>query len=136
MANNTDLQEYAPEVFQQGVDDWTDELAKAQVDVTNMIQFKWWNKFYSRSEFDASKLVDTQWTKTTVYQALYAYILPKLSTFRPEGDPFREQLTFYKDRFTEEWELQFGIGIQYDFEDDGSIGDEDVKQVSQNRLYR
>jgi hypothetical protein len=136
MANNTDLQEYAPEVFQQGVDDWTDELAKAQVDVTNMIQFKWWNKFYSRSEFDASKLVDTQWTKTTVYQALYAYILPKLSTFRPEGDPFREQLTFYKDRFTEEWELQFGIGIQYDFEDDGTIDDSDVKQVSQNRLYR
>lgn len=136
MANNTNLQEYAPEVFQQGVDDWTDELAKAQVDVTNMIQFKWWNKFYSRSEFDASKLVDTQWTKTTVYQALYAYILPKLSTFRPEGDPFREQLTFYKDRFTEEWELQFGIGIQYDFEDDGTIGNEDVKQVSQNRLYR
>ena len=135
-ANNTNLQEYAPEVFQQGVDDWTDELAKAQVDVTNMIQFKWWNKFYSRSEFDASKLVDTQWTKTTVYQALYAYILPKLSTFRPEGDPFREQLTFYKDRFTEEWELQFGIGIQYDFEDDGTIDDSDVKQVSQNRLYR
>lgn len=136
-ANNTNLQEYAPEVFQQGVDDWTDELAKAQVDVTNMIQFKWWNKFYSRSEFDASLLVDSQWTKTTVYQALYAYILPKLSTFRPEGDPFREQLTFYKDRFTEEWELQFGIGIKYDFEDDGTIDiNTDVKQVSQNRLYR
>ena len=102
-----------------------------------MIQFKWWNKFYSRSQFDASKLVDSQWTKTTVYQALYAYILPKLSTFRPEGDPFREQLTFYKDRFAEEWELQFGIGIQYDFEGDGTIDtDTDIKQVSQTRLYR
>jgi hypothetical protein len=135
-ANNTNLQEYAPEVFEQGVDDWSDELAKAQVDVTNMIQFKWWNKFYERSNFNSSKLVDSQWTKTTVYQALYAYILPKLSTFRPEGDPFREQLTFYKDRFAEEWELQFGIGIQYDFEGDGTIDDGDVKQVSQTRLYR
>lgn len=135
-ATNTDLQEYAPEVFQQGVDDWTDELAKAQTDVTNMIQFKWWNKFYSRKEFDSSKLVEAQWTRTTVYQAMYAYILPKLSTFRPEGDPFREQLKFYKERHQEEWELQFGIGIQYDFENDGTIDDSDVKQVSQTRLYR
>lgn len=135
-ATNNNLQEYAPEVFDQGVDDWTDELAKAEEDVKNMIQFKWFNKFYSRDQWDATKLVESQWTKTTVYQALYAYILPKLSTFRPEGDPFREQLSFYKDRFTEEWELQFGIGIKYDFEDDGTIGNEDIKQVAQNRLYR
>ena len=73
-ATNTNLEEYAPEVFQQGVDDWTEELAKAQTDVINMIQFKWWNKFYSRSEFDSSKLVEAQWTKTTVYQALYGYL--------------------------------------------------------------
>lgn len=135
-ANNTNLQEYAPEVFQQGVDDWTDELAKAEADVINMIQFKWWNKFYARSKFASSKLVESQWTKTTVYQAMYAYILPRLSTFRPEGDPFREQLAFYKERYQEEWELQFGVGIQYDFEDDGTIDDGDVVQQSQTRLYR
>tara|TARA_R110000796_G_scaffold37011_6_gene93692 strand:- start:593 stop:1012 length:420 start_codon:yes stop_codon:yes gene_type:complete len=136
-ATNNNLQEYAPEVFEQGVDDWTDELAKAQVDVINLIQFKWWNKFYSRSMFDSSKLVESQWTKATVYQAMYAYILPRLSTFRPEGDPFREQLTFYKDRFQEEWEIQFGVGIQYDFNDDGIIDtNTDIKQVSQTRLYR
>ena len=68
---------------------------------------------------------------------MYAYILPRLSTFRPEGDPFREQLTFYKDRFQEEWEIQFGVGIQYDFNDDGIIDtNTDIKQVSQTRLYR
>ena len=136
-ANNTNLQEYAPEVFEQGVDDWSDELAKAQIDVINLIQFKWWNKFYSRSTFDSSKLVEAQWTKSCVYQAMYAYILPKLSTFRPEGDPFREQFVFYKDRFQEEWELQFGVGIQYDFGGDGTIDiNTDVIQASQTRLYR
>ena len=39
-ATNNNLQEYAPEVFEQGVDDWTDELAKAQVDVINLIDFQ------------------------------------------------------------------------------------------------
>ena len=123
-------------MFQQGVDDWTDELTKAQEDVINLIQFKWWNKFHNRSNFDSSKLVEAQWTKTTVYQAMYAYILPKLSTFRPEGDPFREQLVFYKERYQEEWELQFGVGIKYDFGNDGTITDGDVEEISQTRLYR
>ena len=136
-ATNTDLEKYCPEVFDQGVDDWTDELTDAQADVTNMIQFKWWNKMYSRKNFDATLLVESQWTKATVYRAMASYILPKLSTFRPEGDPFREQLEFYKNRFEEEFDIQLGLGIQYDFEDDGSIDpDTDVKEYDQSRLYR
>ncbi len=136
-ATNTDLQRYAPEVFDQGVDDWTDELTEAQTDVTNMIQYKWWNKVNSRSQFDKNLLVEAQWTKATVYKAMAAYILPKLSTFRPEGDPFREQLTFYKERFEEEFDLQFGLGIEYDEEDDGTINIEtDVNPFDQSRLYR
>ena len=73
-ATNNNLQEYAPDVFEQGIDDWTDELTKAQTDVINMIQYKWWNKYYSRSKFNSTLLVEAQWTKSTVYQALYAYI--------------------------------------------------------------
>jgi|TARA_R110002124_G_scaffold278960_1_gene451236 hypothetical protein len=136
-ATNNNLQEYAPDVFEQGIDDWTDELAKAEVDVINTIQYKWFNKYYSRSQFNSTLLVEAQWTKSTVYQALYAYILPRLSTFRPEGDPFREQLVFYKERFNEELDIQFGIGIKYDFENDGSIDtDTDIKQASQQWLVR
>lgn len=136
-ATNTDLQKYCPEVFDQGIDDWTEELTDAQADVTNMIQFKWWNKVKSRSEFDSTLLVESQWTKSTVYKAMASYILPKLSTFRPEGDPFREQLEFYKNRFEEEFDLQFGLGIQYDYEDDGTIDpNTDVNEFAQTRLYR
>ena len=136
-ATNTDLQKYAPEVFDQGIDDWTDELSEAQTDVTNMIQYKWWNKVNSRSMFDKTKLTDAQWTKVTVYKALAAYVLPRLSTFRPEGDPFREQLAFYKERFEEEFDLQFGLGIEYDDNDDGTVDLEtDVNTFDQSRLYR
>jgi len=136
-ATNTDLEKYCPEVFEQGVDTWTDELADAQTDVTNMIQYKWWNKMYSRKNFDASKLTESQWTKATVYKAMADYILPKLSTFRPEGDPFREQLEFYKNRFEEEFDLQFGLGIEYDENDDGSVNeDSEVYEFDQSRLYR
>jgi len=135
-ANNQDLQRYAPEMFEQGIDDFTEELGEAQIDVTNMIQFKWWNQLHSRSQFDKVKLTDAQWTKATVYKALAAYILPRLSTFRPEGDPFREQLTFYKERFSEEFDLQFGLGIEYDLDGDGTVEDNEVEPYAQDRLYR
>ena len=137
MATNTDLEKYCPEVFEQGIDDWTDELTDAQADVENLIQYNWWNKMHSRSEWDATKLDETQWTKSTVYKAMAAYILPKLSTFRPEGDPFREQLSFYKERFEEEFDVQFGLGIRYDEDDDGNISDTgEVYEFDQSRLYR
>ena len=68
---------------------------------------------------------------------MYAYILPRLSTFRPEGDPFREQIEFYKERYNDEWEIQFGVGIKYDFDNDGTIDvNKDIVTASQTRLYR
>ncbi len=136
-ATNNSLQKYAPEVFDQGVNDWTDELTDAQQDLENMIQFKWYNTVHNRSEWDNTKLTDAQWTKSTVYHALANYILPRLSTFRPEGDPFREQITFFKERFVEEFDIQFGLGIKYDKDGDGSIDDStEVTEWAQTRLYR
>ena len=82
-ATNTDLHTYAPEVFDQGVDDWAPELALAETDVSNQIRINWYNKYHDPSKYVKSKLTESQWTKATVYKALYAYILPKLSTFSP-----------------------------------------------------
>jgi len=136
-ATNNNLHTYTPEVFESGVDDWSDELALAETDVVNTIRIRWWNKYETPSQFDSSKLTDSQWTRTTVYKALYSYILPKLSTFRPEGDPFQTQITFYKERFEEEIDMQFGIGIDYDRDGDGSVDAEtEIDRLVGDRLYR
>lgn len=136
-ATNTDLQKYAPEVFDQGVTDWTTELTDGQKDIENMIQFRWYNKYNDRLQWDAGKLTAAQWTKSTVYHSLANYILPRLSTFRPEGDPFREQITFFKERFAEEFDIQFGLGIEYDTDGSGTVDQAaEVTQWSQDRLYR
>jgi len=135
-ATNENLQQYAPEVFEQGVDDWSNELALAETDVINRIKIDYWNKYESPSLFSTSKLTDSQWTKSTVYKALYAYILPKLSTFRPEGDPFMMQITFYKERFAEELHMQYGVGIEYDHNNDGSIDQASERERVELRLTR
>lgn len=135
-ATNNDLHKYAPEVFESGVDDWSDELLLAENDVSDMVKVKYWNNHYHPSNFSKDNLTSSQWTKSTVYRALYTYILPKLSTFRPEGDPFREQIVFYKERFHEEFDLQFGLGIDYDLDEDGVIDAGEQNEYKQDRLYR
>lgn len=134
-ATNNDLQKYTPDIFEQGVDDWTDELAYAETDVTNYVQVKYWNEHNRNADFDASLLDEAQWTRATVYRALSHHILPKLATFRID-DVFVEQIKFYKERYAEEMDLQFALGIKYDLDEDGTVQDEEVNTYKQDRLYR
>jgi hypothetical protein len=135
-ADNNALTQYAPEVFDQGVADWTTDLATAEQDVSDMVQVRWYNNHKSRKDYSKAKLTESQWTKATVYRSLANYIMPKLSTFRPEGDPFANQIVFYKERFEEEMDLQFALGIQYDEDGDGSVTDAETHEYRQDRLYR
>ena len=146
-ATNEDLVDYYPNAMEHGVGDWTAELAQAQTDVETLIKSRWFNKEFDSGSaryrvpggfpsYDPSRLTASQWTRATCFRALACYILPKLSTFRPEGDSFREQLNFFQSRFEEEFNLQLGAGVEYDVNDDGSVSEGEKFQVDQMRLYR
>jgi hypothetical protein len=148
-ATNEDLVEYWSTAMDYGVADWTQELTQAQLDVETMIKSRWFNKEFNTgvryrisapgnsSAFNAGRLTESQWTRATCFRALSCYILPKLSTFRPEGDAFREQLNFFGSRFEEEFNLQLTAGVEYDLNDDGliDIGGEKF-EVDTSRMYR
>lgn len=146
-ATNEDLVDYYPTAWDHGVADWTAELAQAQEDVETLIKSRWFNKEFDSGSaryrvvggfpiYDPSKLTPSQWTRATCFRALACYILPKLSTFRPEGDSFREQLNFFQSRFEEEFNLQLGAGVEYDVNDDNTVSEGEKFQVDQLRLYR
>lgn len=144
-ATNNDLLDYQADIFEHGVDDWTTELASAEYDVLRKIETDWWNveRNYNRrthytslgGTFDATRLVSVQWTRATVYRALTAYILPKLSSWRPEGDSFRELISHYQTRYNEEFSAELAKGVQYDSDDDGIISEGEKTQTQQNRLF-
>jgi hypothetical protein len=134
-ATNDDLTVYIQDIFDHGVSDWSDELALAETDVTNQIRIRYWDKFEDKAQFDKTKLVETQWKPATVYRALSAYILPKLSTFRLD-DTFMEQTAFYKTQYAEEINTQFQLGIEYDSDGDGAITESEITTMTQTRLYR
>ena len=134
-ATNDDLTVYIQDIFDHGVSDWSDELALAETDVTNQIRIRYWDKFEDKAQFDKTKLVETQWKPATVYRALSAYILPKLSTCRLD-DTFMEQTAFYKTQYAEEINTQFQLGIEYDSDGDGAITAAEITTMTQTRLYR
>tara|TARA_R110000744_G_scaffold244960_5_gene361735 strand:- start:3062 stop:3511 length:450 start_codon:yes stop_codon:yes gene_type:complete len=145
-ATTADLIEYVPDITEHGVGNFDGQLAKAQTDIEKMIKVRWFDQEYSSNtiyrlhtvgaEWDATKLDNTQWTKTAVYRALANYILPMLSNFRPEGDAFSEQISFYREKFNEELDLEFGFGIKYDSNDDGTYAEGETHEFVQDRLIR
>lgn len=145
-ATNNDILKYVPTIFDHGVEDFTDELAMAEDDVKRYIETEWFNKHYTQGydnlgrrsglTFDATLLTESQWTRATVYYALYAFILPQLATWRPDGDAFVVQIEHYRNRYAEEIQAVLAKGVEYDFDDDGTV-DQSEKVISRrDRLYR
>lgn len=135
-ATDSDLEDMISTIFDHGLDTFASELAKAEDDVVRKIKIEWFNKRYNPNTFNKSLLIESQWTNATVYRALGFYIMPKLSQWREDGDSFQEQMEFYQERFAEEMNDQFGVGIEYDYDEDGSIDNTEPYQNSQSRLYR
>lgn len=144
-ATNSDLVRLYPNAMDHGVADWTEHLAEAQGDIENIVKAKWFYPEFGSQRtrglvvqpvYYPERLTASQWTKACVYRALSAYILPHLSTFRPEGDSFQEQMDFFDQRFDEEMDLQFGVGIEYDLNADGNVAITEKFPTLTNRLYR
>lgn len=145
-ATNNDLLELVGEtIFDHGVEDFTDELNKAETDVKRYIEVNWYNKSatyqrnaglrYLAPEFDGSLLTDAQWKHSTVYCALYKYILPRLSPFRGD-DAFTNQISFYKERFYEEIKEEMAKGVEYDRNNDGTVQEGEKHRYNKTRVYR
>lgn len=132
-ANNTDVADYVPDVFDYEVVDFTSELTRATEMVNKRLKGDWFRG--SPNDFDASLLNAAQWKETTVYAALAYFILPKLSSFRPD-DTFLEMSMFYRDRFEDTYKREVASGVDYDDNEDGEYTDAERVYTRLNRLIR
>jgi len=90
----------------------------------------------SATTFEDSLLVDSQWTRCAVYHVLGHYIYPRLSTFSPEGDVFREKMAYYRQEYRTEFDKILRVGVKYDFDSSGDISVGEDKPTHFNRLVR
>ena len=90
----------------------------------------------SSEKLSPSRLRTAQFTRAAVYHVLGYYIYPRLSTFDPDGDLFREKMTYYKRAFEEEFDLILREGVSYDSDSSGDYSDSEERSFHHNRLVR
>lgn len=145
-ATDNDLLQYVPDIKKYGIQDFGVEHEKTYDDLIRLLNIKWWpTTGFSKydisiigtgDKLSPSKLNPSQFTRAAVYHVLAYYIYPKLSTFDPAGDSFREQLNFYKGKFEEEFELILRDGVHYDLDSSGTYEDSEKQTFYNGRLIR
>lgn len=145
-AQDSDLLEYEPDIKNYGIQDFSDLHSKTYDDIVRLLNIKWWKTTQMGSydisvigqvnRLDENKLNANQFTRAAVYHVLGEYIYPRLSTFEPDGDSFREKMMYYKGKFADEFDYILQVGVDYDLNSDGTISDSEQQPFYFNRLIR
>lgn len=146
-ANDTNILEYEPDIQKYGIAEFDSLHEKSYDDIIRLLNIRWWPKAdYGRyditivgtssEKLSPSRLTASQFTRAAVYHVLAYYIYPRLSTFDPDGDLFREKMQYYKQKFEEEFDLILRAGVEYDADSSGTITDSEKRSFHHNRLVR
>ncbi len=146
---DTDLKEYEPDILTYGIQDFDRNPnlhEKTYDDIIRLLNVDWWptagfgkydiKQVGANSKLSPSRLIAAQFKRLSVYHVLSYYIYPRLSTFDPDGDVFREKMLFYKEKFQTEFDLILREGVKYDLDSSGTITDSEQVPTHFNRLIR
>lgn len=134
-STDSDLTAIIPDILQLGISSFSGEHAKAEADIKREIRHRWWPRTGYSGEIDDTLLTDTQWTRANAYLVLWKYALPQLTNW-VDGDRYREMLNFYRDMYAQELEAVFNDGVEYDYNDDGTVSESEKDIVITGRLTR
>jgi len=145
-AADSDLLEYEPDIANYGIQQFTELHEKTYNDIIRLLRIEWWPKsdygrfdisvLAGKPEMNEDLVLKAQFTRAACYHIMGYYIYPRLSTFDPQGDVFREKMIYYKEKFREEFNLCLREGVKYDFDSSGTITETENDPVHFNRLIR
>ena len=128
-ANDTNILEYEPDIQKYGIAEFDALHEKSYDDIIRLLNIKWWPKAdYGRYDIT---IVGTSSEKLSPSR-----LRTRLSTFDPDGDLFREKMTYYKRAFEEEFDLILREGVSYDSDSSGDYSDSEERSFHHNRLVR
>lgn len=132
---DSDLTAIIPDILSLGISSFADEHAKAEADIKREIRNRWWGRTGYGGEMDETLLTDTQWTRANAYLVIWKYAMPQLTNW-VQGDRFREMQAFYRDLYNQELEAVFSDGVEYDYNDDGTVSESEKEIRVTGRLAR
>ena len=149
MSTDADLIKYQPDILTFGIDEFTNEHAKARDDILRKLRDEWWvrsrnvtNYDISRSlpslEMDDARLTESQFERCAVYRVLSEYALPQLTKWNNEGseDRFQVMMMHYRKKYNEEFNSILRDGVLYDFDNDGTVEATEKQPFHTRRIIR
>ena len=127
-STDSDLTAIQPDILTLGISDFSAEHAKAEADIKREIRRRYWSRTGFGGEMDDTLLTDAQWTRANAYLVFWKYALPQLSNWVGD-DRFLQMIQFYKDLYHQEMEDVFADGVEYDYNNDGTVdeGEKDLR---------
>ena len=149
MSTDADLIKYQPDILTFGIDEFTDEHAKARNDILRRLRDEWWVRSRNVTNFDISRslpslemidarLTESQFERCAVYRVLSEYALPMLTKWNNEGseDRFQVMMMHYRKKYDEEFNSILRDGVDYDFDNDGVVEDTEKQPFHTRRIIR
>lgn len=146
MSTDADLIEYQPDILNYGIDEFTDYHTKAREDILRRLRNVWWDRAKSYNstagtsylEMDADRLTESQFTRCAVYRVLSEYALPQLTKWNATGDEdkFQVMMNHYAKKYDEEFNAILLDGVDYDYDGDGTVQDDERETIDAVRLTR
>jgi len=134
-STDSDLTAIQPDILSLGISSFSSEHAKAEADIKRELRNRWWSRTGRAGEMVDAQLTDSQWTRANAYLVMWKYALPQLSNWVGD-DRFLSMISFYRDLYGQELEAVLADGVEYDFNDDGTIQDSEKNLYVSGRLNR
>lgn len=135
-STDADLLKIRPNILSLGVDAWADQHTEADAILTRSLEL-WYKQEaakrcvstdeldtdYTEIEFDADKLLNasTQLKRLSCYKTLELAYLYLMQDGEAVGEGYNAQRKLFADMYEREWKAVVDAGIDYDWDDDGSI---------------
>ena len=126
-SSDSDLTALLPDILSLGIESFTDFHDDAYADLMREIRTKWWSQTGYAGELDG--------TLASAYLVLWKYALPQLTNWTPE-DRFQIMMDHYKARYNDEMAAIFSDGVEYDYDDNGTVSVAEKSITIAGRLQR
>lgn len=146
MLTIADIQDYMPDVLDYGILNFAPEIARTEEDIRRRLRVEWWPTWKANRydivvrgitvEMNPNLLTDSQFTRASVYLCLAEHVLPKFTTHAVEGDKFSEMIKFYHSKFETEFSMVLRDGVEYDYNEDNTVGVDEKQPQYFLRLQR
>ena len=139
---DADLVKIRPNILGFGIESWKDQHIEATSYINRILESRWYKEVASNNNvdwrvtaFDSDKVDASQVKQVACYKTLelvYLYLMKD----SPDADGFEREMKIFQKLYATEIDLVLSLGVNYDWDDDDTIQQDERLQPRFRRLVR